>query len=82
MGIYGVWGFGVYGGVADIFPRNERTMSLEWWELLADLGFLRFNYRHFNHASLPGWCRGHALLAERIDCIVSMTRALHAQASE
>ena len=40
------------------------------------LGYMRHSYRHFNHASLPGWCEGDALLAERIDGLVAVTRQL------
>ena len=38
---------------------------------------MRYNDRHFNHAILPTFCQGDALLAERIDDLVSLTRAYH-----
>ena len=38
----------------------------------------RYNYRHFNHEHLPTWAEGDALLAERLDSLVSLTRALQA----
>ena len=67
----------LWASMLDTFPKSARTMRKEWWQLLADLFFMRYNYRHFNHSSLPGWCEGDALLAERIDNLVAMTRQLH-----
>ena len=61
------------------FPKASRTITHEWFELLADLAYMRINYRHFNHSSLPGWTEGDSLLAQRIDMMVALTRALHAQ---
>ena len=57
----------LWSNLGDFIPDAARTVSLHWFRLLADLGFLRFNYRHFNHASLPDWTEGDVLLAERID---------------
>ena len=71
-----MWSF-----LLDVFPKAARTMSPGWFELLADLPYMRVNYRHFNYASLPGWTEGDSLLAERIDMMVSLTRALHAEDS-
>ena len=59
------------------FPDAATGMKLPWWSLLNDLGYLRFNYRHFNHDDLPAFTRGDSLLAERIDNLVSITRALN-----
>ena len=40
------------------------------------LSYLRFNYRHFNHSTLPTFVEGDALLGERIDMLVPLTREL------
>ena len=69
-----MWSF-----LLDIFPKAARTITQEWFNLLAELAYLRINYRHFNHSSLPTWTEGDTLLAERIDMMVSLTRALHAE---
>ena len=61
----------------DMFPRAGRTMSLEWWALLANLAFLRHNLRHFQQSTSPAWAEGDSLLAARIDTLVSLTRVLH-----
>ena len=39
---------------------------------------MRFNYRHFNHAVLPAFTDGDALLAERIEKLIVLTRELQA----
>ena len=55
-------------------------MTRPWWDLLAMLGYMRFNYRHFNHAVLPTFTDGDALLAERVENFVSLTRQLQVDA--
>ena len=54
-------------------------MTLGWWTLLSKLAYFRYNYRHFNGSSLPTWCRGDSLLAQRVDALVSLARALSAE---
>ena len=48
--------------------------------MLARLGYMRFNYRHFNHSTLPTFTDGDALLAERIENLVALTREMEASA--
>ena len=52
-------------------------MEKLWWQLLMKVCYMRYNYRHFNHATLPAWTEGDALLSERMDALASITRALH-----
>ena len=52
-------------------------MEKVWWQLLMKVCYMRYNYRHFNHATLPTWTEGDALLSERMDALASITRALH-----
>ena len=42
------------------------------------LSYMRFNHRHFDHSTLPSFLEGDALLSERIDALVSLTRQLQA----
>ena len=65
----------------EAFPPEARRMKRPWWDLLATLCFLRFTYLHFNGETLPGFCEGDSLLAERIDGLVALTRVLHADAA-
>ena len=38
----------------------------------------RFNYRHFNHAVLPTYTSGDALVAESMENLVTLTREMQA----
>ena len=66
----------LWNSLKAFFPEAARQMSRPWWDLLANLSFMRFNYRHFNHSTLPTFAEGDALLGERIDMLVSLTREL------
>ena len=68
----------LWNSLKDFFPRAGRRMSLPWWELLARLGYMRFNYRHFNHAALPTFTDGDALLAERVESLLALAREMQA----
>ena len=68
----------LWNSLQDFFPRASRRMSLPWWTLLARLSYMRFNYRHFNHAVLPTFTDGDALLAERIENLIVLTREMQA----
>ena len=70
----------VWSALKSFFPAASRRMSRPWWDLLAMLSYMRFNYRHFNHAVLPSFTDGEALLAERIESLVSLTRELQVEA--
>ena len=64
------------GKLCGLFPGAATGMGRPWWNLLNDLGYLRYNHRHFNHDELPSFTRGDTLLAERIDNLITLTRAL------
>ena len=68
----------LWSSLKDFFPKASRRMSLQWWNLLARLSYMRFNYRHFNHSVLPTFTDGDALLAERIENLVALTREMEA----
>jgi len=61
------------------FPAASRTMSLEWWKLLASLGYMNYNYKHFHRSNTL--TEDDGLLAQRIDMLVSLTRELHAESA-
>ena len=46
------------------FPSSSRSLSEESFELYANLSYMRYNCRHFNHAGLPSWCRNDTLVGE------------------
>ena len=66
----------LWANAGDFYPDAANNMALEWWSLLSQLTYVRFNYRHFNQSSLPNWCRGDSLLAQRLDALTSLARAL------
>ena len=72
----------MWASLGDMFPASARNMTNEWWQLLAKLFFPRTNYRHFIRSCLPGWCEGDALLTERIDVLVAITRKLSQEGAE
>lgn len=57
-------------------------MSEGWFELLAALPFLRRNYRHFNAKTMPPWCRGDSVLAERLEDMIELVRAMRDSENE
>ena len=42
---------------------------------------MRYNYRHFNHAGLPSWCRNDTLLGEKIDLLSTVGWSFMEQSS-
>ena len=66
----------LWANYIDFFPDAATAMSRSWWDLLNNLGYLRYNYRHYNHDELPTFTRGDALLAERIENLITLTRAM------
>ncbi|CAK0816375.1 unnamed protein product [Prorocentrum cordatum] len=53
-------------------PRGARTVSLRWFNVLSQLAFLRFNYRHYGTGCLPPWAVRDALLAQRLEAVVML----------
>ena len=70
----------LWANYIDFFPKAARGLGPEWWGLLNDMGYLRYNCRHFNHSDLPPFARGDVLLAERMDNLVSIARAMQQEA--
>lgn len=64
---------GEHGG---FFPPGARRIGEKWFKFVSGLAFLRFNYRHFNHSSLPTWTENDTLLAERADSLPVIARCL------
>ena len=47
-----------------------------WWTFLANLSYLRFNYRHFYKRGLPGWAREDTLVHEQVEGIMKLAEAV------
>ena len=67
----------LWSALKSFYPPAARRMDRTWWLLLMKVCYMRYNYRHFNHSTLPTWTEGDALLSERMDALASITRALH-----
>jgi len=67
----------LWAALTSFYPPAARRMDKTWWLLLMKVCYMRYNYRHFNHSTLPTWTEGDALLSERMDALASITRALH-----
>ena len=64
----------LWASLLQMFQGGARRMCKAWFDLLADLCFLRYNYRHFHKNALPGWTGNDALLAERMDSLAEAMR--------
>eukprot|EP00959_Pyramimonas_sp_CCMP1952_P328381 6874934-Pyramimonas_sp.AAC.1 len=60
----------------DMFPSSARLMSRAWFDVLAALALLRYNYRRFHVRLLPTWAEADSLLAERLDNLSTAAHAL------
>ena len=59
-----------------MLPRSARTLSLRWFNMLSQLAFLRFNYRHYSSCGLPPWAEQDSLLAQRLESAAMFAAAL------
>ena len=71
----------LWASMKDMLPNAARLVSLEWFQMLSKLAFMRYNYRHFHHRLLPSWAESDALIAERLDNICQAARAMHDEES-
>ena len=65
-----------WNSLTQMLPSGARNIRLRWFKLLCQIAFLQHNYRHYNASFLPAWCRGDALLSQRIDNLAGLIRAL------
>ena len=71
----------LWASMKEMLPDAARLLSLEWFETLSKLAFMRYNYRHFHHRLLPSWAESDSLIAERLDNICQAARALNDEES-
>jgi hypothetical protein len=71
----------LWASMKEMLPDAARLVSLEWFEMLSKLAFMRYNYRHFHHRLLPSWAESDSLIAERLDNICQAARAMHDEES-
>jgi hypothetical protein len=61
----------LWSSLKSMLPVEGRNMSRSWLELLLDLAFFRYNYRHFRSKTLPSWTQDDSLLASRLESLSS-----------
>lgn len=66
----------LWASLLEYMPRAARTMTEPWFRFISDLMFLRYNYRHFHSGMMPPWADGDALLAERLQNLQFIARAV------
>ncbi len=55
--------------LSSMLPPNTRRITRTWFDVIADVTFLRLTYLHFHKDDLPSWTNSDALLAQRLDCL-------------
>ena len=59
-----------------MLPSGARKVSLRWCRVLAQVSFLRYNYRVFNDVrSMPTWVEQDSLLVQEMQALVAMLHA-------
>ena len=65
-----------WASLLEMLPDGARSMAEAWFHMLSMVAFLRHNIRHFRCGSLPSWCGGDSLLAQRLDGLAACLTAL------
>ena len=65
-----------WSSLLEMLPDSTKNVSLEWFEILLHLCYLRYTYHHFGSRRLPTWCERDSLLAGRLDEITSTVRTV------
>lgn len=66
----------LWSQIQHIFPKETRSMSYAWFQLLANLAFLRVNYHHYNGRAYPGWCERDSVLKQSLDALLQVATTL------
>eukprot|EP00969_Alexandrium_andersonii_P268276 11855099-Alexandrium_andersonii.AAC.1 len=59
-----------------MLPKAARVISERWYNVLADMAYLRMTYRHTHAGHMAPWAEQGALLAERLDMMAALMPAL------
>ena len=63
--------------MSSFWPPHASQVSRAWYQVLADLAFVRFNHQLFSSGALPGLAERDALVASKLDSCMVLARALH-----
>ena len=57
----------LWSSLQDMLPKKCASMSGRWFNLLSQMFYFRYNYRHFHARCMPAWTEDDSLLAERLE---------------
>ena len=60
-----------------VLPQQVRQMSQSWWEVLAQLSFVKFNYQHFSSHALSSLAERDAEIQSKLSTCMLLAKALH-----
>ena len=59
-----------------MFPAVGKRITKRWYDIVAQLAFLRYNYRHYATKHFPGWTDRDSLLSQRIEALAMYAVAM------
>ena len=65
-----------WASLKEMLPSPARRISLEWFEIVANLAFLRYNYRLANHGTLRTFALRDSLIAQSIAAVEPLLLAM------
>ena len=65
-----------WASLKEMLPGRARHISHEWFTVIANLVFLRYNYRLANQGTLPTFAQRDSLIAQSIAAIESLLHAV------
>ena len=66
----------LWANIGSFIAAEATNISEAWWTFLANLSYLRSNYRHFHKRGLPGWAREDTLVHEQVEGIMKLAEAV------
>ena len=59
-----------------MLPAAGKRISKRWYDIVAQLAFLRYNYWHYAAKHFPGWTDRDSLLSQRIEALATYAVAM------
>ena len=62
--------------IKSMLPQEARRISMQWFDMLSNLCFLRLMYSHYHHGSMPSWTDNDTLLSRKLDGLIALAQCL------
>ncbi|CAK9096691.1 unnamed protein product, partial [Durusdinium trenchii] len=62
--------------IKSMLPQEARRISMQWFDMLSNLCFLRLMYSHYHHGSMPSWTDNDTLLSHKLDGLIALAQCL------